>query len=109
MPGAANGWKALLLLPNSLLMPGSSEQGPMMVHVVWVNQRAFRLQWCPKCCFHRPPRTYHCPWCNICVEVSDLFYCPPAPTPPLPGRPTYKGACGRRETTSGTTKGQEWQ
>lgn len=51
-------------------MPGSNEQGPLMVHVVWVNHRAFRLQWCQKCCFHRPPRTYHCPWCNICVEVS---------------------------------------
>ncbi|GAB5576527.1 palmitoyltransferase ZDHHC19 isoform X5 [Prionailurus iriomotensis] len=43
----------------------------MMVHVVWVNQRAFRLQWCQKCCFHRPPRTYHCPWCNVCVEDFD--------------------------------------
>lgn len=50
----------------------------MTVHVVSVNQRAFRLQWCPKCCFHRPPRTSHCPWCNICVEVSE---------PPL--LPTY--------------------
>ncbi|VCX38070.1 unnamed protein product [Gulo gulo] len=43
----------------------------MMVQVVWVNHRAFRLQWCQKCCFHRPPRTYHCPWCNICVEDFD--------------------------------------
>lgn len=42
----------------------------MMVHVVRVNQRAFRLEWCSKCCFHRPPRTHHCPWCNICVEVT---------------------------------------
>lgn len=42
----------------------------MMLHVVRVNQRAFRLEWCPRCLFHRPPRTYHCPWCNICVEVS---------------------------------------
>ncbi|XP_078309222.1 palmitoyltransferase ZDHHC19 isoform X3 [Panthera onca] len=54
-----------------ILHQGSNEQGPMMVHVVWVNQRAFRLQWCQKCCFHRPPRTYHCPWCNICVEDFD--------------------------------------
>ncbi|XP_046956387.1 palmitoyltransferase ZDHHC19 [Lynx rufus] len=53
-----------------ILHQGSNEQGPMMVHVVWVNQRAFRLQWCQKCCFHRPPRTYHCPWCNICVEAK---------------------------------------
>ncbi|XP_045358409.1 palmitoyltransferase ZDHHC19 isoform X1 [Leopardus geoffroyi] len=54
-----------------ILHQGSNEQGPMMVHVVWVNQRAFRLQWCQKCCFHRPPRTYHCPWCNVCVEDFD--------------------------------------
>nr|XP_044627305.1 palmitoyltransferase ZDHHC19 [Equus asinus] len=44
----------------------------MMVPVVWVNHRAFRLQWCPRCCFHHPPRTHHCPWCNICVEVLSL-------------------------------------
>ncbi|XP_054556461.1 palmitoyltransferase ZDHHC19 isoform X2 [Talpa occidentalis] len=54
-----------------ILHQGSNEQSPMMVHVVWVNHRAFRLQWCQKCCFHRPPRTYHCPWCNICVEDFD--------------------------------------
>ncbi|XP_005383177.1 PREDICTED: probable palmitoyltransferase ZDHHC19 isoform X2 [Chinchilla lanigera] len=55
--------------------PGTLHQGsledPMMVHVVWVNRRAFRLRWCPRCCFHRPPRTHHCPWCNICVEDFD--------------------------------------
>ncbi|XP_012874768.1 PREDICTED: LOW QUALITY PROTEIN: probable palmitoyltransferase ZDHHC19 [Dipodomys ordii] len=54
-----------------ILHQGSMEQSPMMVHVVWVNHRAFRLQWCPRCGFHRPPRTYHCPWCNICVEDFD--------------------------------------
>ncbi|XP_016795681.1 palmitoyltransferase ZDHHC19 isoform X5 [Pan troglodytes] len=54
-----------------ILHQGSAEQGPLTVHVVWVNHGAFRLQWCPKCCFHRPPRTYHCPWCNICVEDFD--------------------------------------
>ncbi|CAN0526852.1 unnamed protein product [Rangifer tarandus platyrhynchus] len=54
-----------------ILHQGSNEQGPLMVPVIWVNHRAFRLQWCQKCCFHRPPRTYHCPWCNICVEDFD--------------------------------------
>ncbi|XP_040858502.1 palmitoyltransferase ZDHHC19 [Ochotona curzoniae] len=54
-----------------VLHRGSVEQSPMTVHVVWVNHRAFRLQWCPKCCFHRPPRACHCPWCNICVEDFD--------------------------------------
>uniref|UniRef100_F6V9R2 Uncharacterized protein n=1 Tax=Equus caballus TaxID=9796 RepID=F6V9R2_HORSE len=60
-----------------ILHQGSNELGPMMVPVVWVNHRAFRLQWCPRCCFHHPPRTHHCPWCNICVEVSAPLICPP--------------------------------
>ncbi|KAM6160976.1 palmitoyltransferase ZDHHC19 [Erethizon dorsatum] len=50
---------------------GSQEEDPTIVHVVWVNRRAFRLRWCSRCCFHRPPRTHHCPWCNICVEDFD--------------------------------------
>ncbi|XP_033618587.1 palmitoyltransferase ZDHHC19 [Fukomys damarensis] len=53
------------------LHQGSLKEDPMLVHVVWVNHRAFRLRWCPRCCFHRPPRTHHCPWCNICVEDFD--------------------------------------
>ncbi|XP_023560530.1 probable palmitoyltransferase ZDHHC19 isoform X2 [Octodon degus] len=56
--------------PAPYIKPGSLED-PMVVHVVWVHRRAFRLRWCPKCCFHRPPRTHHCPWCNICVEDFD--------------------------------------
>nr|KAF6478850.1 zinc finger DHHC-type palmitoyltransferase 19 [Molossus molossus] len=81
IPGAS--LLLLLLRPEDLYTPsphlfgpcfisqGSNEQGPMTVHMVWVNHRAFRLQWCQKCCFHRPPRTYHCPLCNICVEDFD--------------------------------------
>ncbi|XP_021110599.1 probable palmitoyltransferase ZDHHC19 isoform X3 [Heterocephalus glaber] len=53
------------------LHQGSLKEDPMLVHVVWVNHRAFCLRWCPSCCFHRPPRTHHCPWCNICVEDFD--------------------------------------
>lgn len=82
----------------------------MMVHVVWVNHRAFRLHWCQKCCFHRPPRTYHCPWCNICVEVSASLICPHMPPYPQylawTRRSTYTRASVRHETTLGTAKGQ---
>lgn len=93
--------------------PGSDEQSPATVHVVWVNHRAFRLQWCPKCCFHRPPRTYHCHWCNICVEVSapsPAHLCPVTPQH-LAGarRPTPPGASGGHEITSRIAKGQGWQ
>ncbi|XP_058411589.1 palmitoyltransferase ZDHHC19-like [Diceros bicornis minor] len=57
---------------SDILHQGSNEQGPRTVHVEWVNHTAFCLQWCPQCCFHRPPRTYPCPWCNICVQMNDL-------------------------------------
>ncbi|EGV96389.1 putative palmitoyltransferase ZDHHC19 [Cricetulus griseus] len=61
-----------------ILHRGSIHEDPMTVHVVSVNRRAFRLQWCPKCCFHRPPRTYHCPWCNICVELGSILVAVPS-------------------------------
>uniref|UniRef100_A0A4X2KJD8 Palmitoyltransferase n=1 Tax=Vombatus ursinus TaxID=29139 RepID=A0A4X2KJD8_VOMUR len=54
-----------------ILHRGSEWQCPLAIKVVWVNRRAFHLQWCRRCCYHRPPRTYHCPWCNICVEDFD--------------------------------------
>ncbi|KAK1343997.1 hypothetical protein QTO34_014555 [Cnephaeus nilssonii] len=54
-----------------ILHQGSGEQGPTAVHVIWVNRKAFRLQWCQKCGFHRPPRTHHCRFCNVCVEDFD--------------------------------------
>nr|XP_020841694.1 probable palmitoyltransferase ZDHHC19 [Phascolarctos cinereus] len=54
-----------------ILHRGSEWQCPLAIKVVWVNRRAFHLQWCQRCCYHRPPRTYHCPWCNICVEDFD--------------------------------------
>nr|XP_044617556.1 palmitoyltransferase ZDHHC19-like isoform X2 [Equus asinus] len=62
---------SLHLSDPGILHQGSNELGPMMAPVVWVNHRAFLLQWCPKCCFLRPLRTYHITWCNICVEEFD--------------------------------------
>ncbi|XP_063080404.1 palmitoyltransferase ZDHHC19 isoform X3 [Cavia porcellus] len=62
---------SLNFLDPGTLHQGSPEEDPMIVHVVWVNYKAFRLRWCPRCCFHRPPRTHHCSWCNICVEDFD--------------------------------------
>ncbi|XP_028913742.1 palmitoyltransferase ZDHHC19 [Ornithorhynchus anatinus] len=50
---------------------GTEWQCPREVQVMWVNKTAFRLQWCSSCCYHRPPRTIHCPCCNICVEDFD--------------------------------------
>uniref|UniRef100_A0A8C0GFP9 Palmitoyltransferase n=1 Tax=Chelonoidis abingdonii TaxID=106734 RepID=A0A8C0GFP9_CHEAB len=31
----------------------------------------FDLHWCQKCQCYCPPRTFHCPCCNICVEEFD--------------------------------------
>ncbi|XP_043849448.1 palmitoyltransferase ZDHHC19 [Dromiciops gliroides] len=54
-----------------ILHRGSEWQCPLDIKVMWVNRRAFRLQWCQSCCYHRPPRTHHCSRCNICVEDFD--------------------------------------
>ncbi|XP_077900043.1 palmitoyltransferase ZDHHC19-like isoform X1 [Ictidomys tridecemlineatus] len=70
LPQAVEWWKGLLPLPKSLPLPGSLED-PNIQYIARVNNKAFRLQWCSKCSFHRPPRTHHCPFCNICVEDFD--------------------------------------
>uniref|UniRef100_UPI004038B0C1 palmitoyltransferase ZDHHC19-like n=2 Tax=Callospermophilus lateralis TaxID=76772 RepID=UPI004038B0C1 len=54
-----------------ILHKGSLEEDPNIQYIARVNNTAFRLQWCSKCSFHRPPRTHHCPFCNICVEDFD--------------------------------------
>ncbi|XP_076964503.1 palmitoyltransferase ZDHHC19-like [Callospermophilus lateralis] len=58
-----------------ILHKGSLEEDPNIQYIAQVNNTAFRLQWCSKCSFHRPPRTHHCPFCNICVEDFD-HHCP---------------------------------
>ncbi|XP_047419972.1 palmitoyltransferase ZDHHC19-like [Sciurus carolinensis] len=50
---------------------GSLEEDPKSCYVARVKHRAFCLQWCAKCSFHSPPRTVHCPRCDICVEEFD--------------------------------------
>uniref|UniRef100_UPI0040387FD1 palmitoyltransferase ZDHHC19-like n=1 Tax=Callospermophilus lateralis TaxID=76772 RepID=UPI0040387FD1 len=53
------------------LHKGSLEEDPNIQYIARVNNTAFHLQWCSKCSFHRPPRTHHCPFCNICVGDYD--------------------------------------
>ncbi|MBZ3881695.1 putative palmitoyltransferase ZDHHC19 [Sciurus carolinensis] len=50
---------------------GSLEQDPEAACTTWMFRTAFPMRWCPKCNFHRPPRTLHCATCNICVEDFD--------------------------------------
>uniref|UniRef100_A0A8D2JM78 Palmitoyltransferase n=1 Tax=Sciurus vulgaris TaxID=55149 RepID=A0A8D2JM78_SCIVU len=50
---------------------GSLVQDPEATCTTWMFRTAFPMPWCPKCNFHRPPRTLHCATCNICVEDFD--------------------------------------
>nr|XP_013217049.2 palmitoyltransferase ZDHHC19-like [Ictidomys tridecemlineatus] len=54
-----------------ILYPGSLEQDPEAAYITWMYQKAFLIPWCPHCSFHCPPRTFHCEYCNICVEEFD--------------------------------------
>ncbi|MBZ3890416.1 putative palmitoyltransferase ZDHHC19 [Sciurus carolinensis] len=58
----------LNLSDPGILHHGSWEQDPETPYVAWLNGRAHEMTWCPHCGFHRPPRTFHCTSCNICVE-----------------------------------------
>ncbi|XP_077900026.1 palmitoyltransferase ZDHHC19-like isoform X1 [Ictidomys tridecemlineatus] len=54
-----------------ILHRGAFEQYPETIYNARVNGRLYHMPWCPTCCFHRPPRTFHCKRCNICVEEFD--------------------------------------
>ncbi|XP_077897293.1 palmitoyltransferase ZDHHC19-like [Ictidomys tridecemlineatus] len=54
-----------------ILHRGAFEQYPETVYMARVNGRLYHMPWCPTCYFHRPPRTFHCKRCNICVEEFD--------------------------------------
>ncbi|XP_015349806.1 palmitoyltransferase ZDHHC19-like [Marmota marmota marmota] len=54
-----------------ILHRGSLEQDPEAAYIAWIYQKAFWIPWCPHCSFHCPPRTFHCEYCNICMEEFD--------------------------------------
>uniref|UniRef100_A0A8C5YT29 Palmitoyltransferase n=1 Tax=Marmota marmota marmota TaxID=9994 RepID=A0A8C5YT29_MARMA len=61
---------------SSLLSLNFSDTGsilPMsslLTYITWMYRKAFQILRCPHCFFHHPPRTFHCVYCNICVEES---------------------------------------
>uniref|UniRef100_UPI00403888C3 uncharacterized protein LOC143408295 isoform X4 n=1 Tax=Callospermophilus lateralis TaxID=76772 RepID=UPI00403888C3 len=54
-----------------ILHRGAVEQYPDTIYMARVNGRLYHMPWCPTCCFHRLPRTFHCERCDICVEELD--------------------------------------
>ncbi|XP_047421404.1 palmitoyltransferase ZDHHC19-like [Sciurus carolinensis] len=66
-------WSLVLLNISEpgIILRGSFEENPRTAYTAWMNQSAFPMPWCPMCSFHRPPQTFHCPSCNICVEEFD--------------------------------------
>uniref|UniRef100_A0ACB8FL09 Uncharacterized protein n=1 Tax=Sphaerodactylus townsendi TaxID=933632 RepID=A0ACB8FL09_9SAUR len=51
----------------SLLSPGIEEELLNQAVVI----RAPRQHWCNRCQLHSLPHTFHCAWCNTCVEEFD--------------------------------------
>ncbi|XP_074925057.1 palmitoyltransferase ZDHHC19 [Chelonoidis abingdonii] len=51
--------------------PGAEGRARLVIQALRVKERRFDLHWCQKCQCYCPPRTFHCPCCNICVEEFD--------------------------------------
>uniref|UniRef100_A0A8C4YED3 Palmitoyltransferase n=1 Tax=Gopherus evgoodei TaxID=1825980 RepID=A0A8C4YED3_9SAUR len=63
IPAVAN------LLLASFTDPGILHRGNRSM--AQAPEGRFDLHWCQKCQYYCPPRTFHCPWCNVCVEEFD--------------------------------------
>ncbi|XP_030431492.1 probable palmitoyltransferase ZDHHC19 [Gopherus evgoodei] len=57
--------------PRCLPEPGAEGRARLVIQALRVKERRFDLHWCQKCQYYCPPRTFHCPWCNVCVEEFD--------------------------------------
>lgn len=49
--------------------PGAKGRARLVIQVLRDEDRRFGPRWCHKCHCYCPPRSFHCPSCNVCVEV----------------------------------------
>uniref|UniRef100_A0A674I3F6 Palmitoyltransferase n=1 Tax=Terrapene triunguis TaxID=2587831 RepID=A0A674I3F6_9SAUR len=70
IPAVANLLLASFTDPG-ILHRGAEGQAGLVIQALLVKERRFNLHWCQKCQYYCPPRTFHCPWCNVCVEEFD--------------------------------------
>ncbi|EMP37640.1 Putative palmitoyltransferase ZDHHC19 [Chelonia mydas] len=70
IPAVANLLLASFTDPG-ILHRGAEGQAELVIQALRVKESRFDLHWCQKCRYYCPPRTFHCPWCNVCVEEFD--------------------------------------
>ncbi|XP_074860627.1 palmitoyltransferase ZDHHC19 [Carettochelys insculpta] len=70
IPAMANLLLASFTDPG-ILHQGAEGQAALVIRALRVRGRHFDLHWCRTCRYYCPPRTFHCPRCNVCVEEFD--------------------------------------
>uniref|UniRef100_A0A8C8VIN6 Palmitoyltransferase n=1 Tax=Pelusios castaneus TaxID=367368 RepID=A0A8C8VIN6_9SAUR len=70
IPAVANLLLASFMDPG-ILHRGAEGRARLVIQALRVKERRFDLHWCQTCLYYCPPRTFHCPWCNVCVEEFD--------------------------------------
>ncbi|KAG6920548.1 zinc finger DHHC-type containing 19 [Chelydra serpentina] len=68
IPAVANLLLASFTDPG-ILHRGAEGRAGLVIQALRVKESRFDLHWCQTCQYYCPPRTYHCPWCDVCVEV----------------------------------------
>ncbi|XP_077682378.1 palmitoyltransferase ZDHHC19 isoform X2 [Eretmochelys imbricata] len=70
IPAVANLLLASFTDPG-ILHRGAEGRAELVIRALRVKESRFELHWCRKCHYYCPPRTFHCPCCNVCVEEFD--------------------------------------
>ncbi|CAM4596995.1 unnamed protein product, partial [Lepidochelys olivacea] len=70
IPAVANLLLASFTDPG-ILHRGAEGRAELVIRALRVKESRFDLHWCRKCHYYCPPRTFHCPCCNVCVEEFD--------------------------------------
>ncbi|KYO25574.1 putative palmitoyltransferase ZDHHC19 [Alligator mississippiensis] len=70
LPALANLLLASFMDPG-ILPRGAKGRARLVIQVLRDEDRRFGPRWCHKCHCYCPPRSFHCPSCNVCVEGFD--------------------------------------